>query len=90
MVTKMWEYKFDYTSSKYFEAIAFEKSSRFDAHGKPLPPYFYCGVEPAAVEKVIGAIYSERRVNLVYRQWLIPPLGQRRTVVTDVTALETR
>lgn len=60
-----------------------------DKHTDPgtvsVPNAFQFNVDPAAVEKVKQAMRSGKRVELVYREWVLAPLSiDNSHVVIDV------
>lgn len=49
------------------------------------PEKFEFNVDPAAIAKVMAALRSGQRVELVYREWALPPLSiDHGHVVVDV------
>ena len=59
--------------------------------GTTQPEKFAFNVDPAAVSKVKEALMSGKRVQVIYRQWLVHPIRiESNTVVTDVIETDTK
>ena len=62
-----------------------------DVSGTTQPEKFDFNVDPAAVSKVKEALVTGKRVQVIYRQWLLHPIRiESNTVVTDVIETETK
>lgn len=56
----------------------------FDQSNVVQPEKFEFNVDPSCVDKIKNALHSGKRVELVYRQWLIPPL----TICSDYVIID--